>query len=334
LQELATALADDDDAIAALTSSLATKLNAADYTAADILAKLLTVDGSGSVLDADKLDGLHAASFVQTTRSITAGAGLTGGGDLTGDVTFEVDTDAQNEAIRNLMYVSISYDPDASAADLQHNGRFRTWEEFATLNNALPHGAYVRIRMVAGDVLEITSTISPNYGHRHWEFSAFTSEDAGERPLIRLMSEGVVGSNRWRTLEPGLNGTVTINNVDVEFEDDYEAGAGWDQYGINVVHQNASRVHLEKCQITGPERCVIIYPLLAPTFSLSLYNVDLVGLGSGLGRSSSSGGCAMLGARNVTLADGALLYDSSWTLGTDLLAGAYSITTISASISV
>lgn len=35
------------------------KLNASQYTALDILAKLLTVDGTGTGLDADKIDGLH-----------------------------------------------------------------------------------------------------------------------------------------------------------------------------------------------------------------------------------------------------------------------------------
>jgi len=38
-------------------------LPAASYTAADVLAKLLTVDGSGSGLDADMLDGQHGAYF-------------------------------------------------------------------------------------------------------------------------------------------------------------------------------------------------------------------------------------------------------------------------------
>jgi hypothetical protein len=40
-----------------------TPLNAASYTAADVLAKLLTVDGAGSGLDADTLDGLSSAAF-------------------------------------------------------------------------------------------------------------------------------------------------------------------------------------------------------------------------------------------------------------------------------
>lgn len=39
------------------------KLDASAYTASDVLLKLLTVDGSGSGLDADMLDGHHASEF-------------------------------------------------------------------------------------------------------------------------------------------------------------------------------------------------------------------------------------------------------------------------------
>lgn len=46
-----------------LQSTLDSKLNSSAYTAADVLSKLKTVDGSGSGLDADLLDGLHASSF-------------------------------------------------------------------------------------------------------------------------------------------------------------------------------------------------------------------------------------------------------------------------------
>jgi hypothetical protein len=45
-----------------LNNELATKLTASGYTAADVLSKLLTVDGSGSGLDADLLDGLNSSA--------------------------------------------------------------------------------------------------------------------------------------------------------------------------------------------------------------------------------------------------------------------------------
>jgi hypothetical protein len=74
-------------------------LDSSSYTASDVLSKLLTVDGSGSGLDADTLDGYHASSFLtsysetdtlnsvttrgaSTTNDITIG-GLTVGGSLT-----------------------------------------------------------------------------------------------------------------------------------------------------------------------------------------------------------------------------------------------------------
>lgn len=46
-------------------------------TPATALADLLTVDGTGSGLDADLLDGNHAAAFVAGANGITAIVGLT-----------------------------------------------------------------------------------------------------------------------------------------------------------------------------------------------------------------------------------------------------------------
>lgn len=98
LAELATQLTGNDDAIAALVVSIGTKLEASNYTAADVLAKLLTVDGPASGLDADKLDGKEASVFVETTRSLTPGTGLTGGGDLSVNRTIAADIATQIEA--------------------------------------------------------------------------------------------------------------------------------------------------------------------------------------------------------------------------------------------
>lgn len=53
--------------VTGLTAALAAKLDSSSYTAADVLAKLITVDGSGSGLDADMLDGISSAGYLQTT---------------------------------------------------------------------------------------------------------------------------------------------------------------------------------------------------------------------------------------------------------------------------
>lgn len=63
---LATSAKQDASANLASWSALApaSKLDASSYTAADVLAKLLTVDGAASGLDADTLDGNSSAAFV------------------------------------------------------------------------------------------------------------------------------------------------------------------------------------------------------------------------------------------------------------------------------
>lgn len=52
-------------------------LPTSSYTASDILSKLLTVDGAGSGLDADLLDGQHGSYYFQTTITGNAGTATT-----------------------------------------------------------------------------------------------------------------------------------------------------------------------------------------------------------------------------------------------------------------
>lgn len=60
-----------------LKDKMNTKLDKVLYTPEDILTKIKIVDGEGSGLDADTVDGLHAASFLpKIGTSIPAGADL------------------------------------------------------------------------------------------------------------------------------------------------------------------------------------------------------------------------------------------------------------------
>lgn len=53
--------------------TLIDKLNISDFTGADILSRLLTVDGDGSELDADLLGGLTSADFLTIAAHVTPG---------------------------------------------------------------------------------------------------------------------------------------------------------------------------------------------------------------------------------------------------------------------
>ncbi len=63
LNELAAAIGDDSNFAGTIAGQIGDKLNSADYTAADVLAKIKTVDGAGSGLDADLLDGQSSAYY-------------------------------------------------------------------------------------------------------------------------------------------------------------------------------------------------------------------------------------------------------------------------------
>ena len=52
-------------------NGLAGKLDSTSYTASDVLTKIKTVDGAGSGLDADLLDGLDSSDFVRMTNDQT-----------------------------------------------------------------------------------------------------------------------------------------------------------------------------------------------------------------------------------------------------------------------
>ena len=69
LNELAAALGDDPNFATTVTNSIATKLDSSSYTASDVLTKIKTVDGAGSGLDADTVDGIQGSAIVQTSDS-------------------------------------------------------------------------------------------------------------------------------------------------------------------------------------------------------------------------------------------------------------------------
>ena len=65
-----------------LQTALDAKLASSSYTAADILTKIKTVDGAGSGLDADLLDGISSASFLRSDTADSFSGAITGTGSI------------------------------------------------------------------------------------------------------------------------------------------------------------------------------------------------------------------------------------------------------------
>ena len=65
-----------------IQTQLDTKLASASYTASDVLTKIKTVDGTGSGLDADTLDGNEATAFATAAQGTLADSAVQNLGDL------------------------------------------------------------------------------------------------------------------------------------------------------------------------------------------------------------------------------------------------------------
>ena len=91
-----------------LNNEVGTKLAAADYTAADVLAKLLTVDGTGSGLDADTIDGRNTASANTPNTVVTRdSSGNFAAGTITASFTGNLTGNA--DTVTNGVYTNQSY---------------------------------------------------------------------------------------------------------------------------------------------------------------------------------------------------------------------------------
>jgi hypothetical protein len=109
LNELATALGNDPNFATTVSTQIGTKLDASAYTAADVLTKVKTVDGTGSGLDADLLDGQHGTYYQQASTALTTTTAFTG--DVSGTYnTLVVANDSHSHTISTVTGLQTALD--------------------------------------------------------------------------------------------------------------------------------------------------------------------------------------------------------------------------------
>jgi hypothetical protein len=114
----------DKFATAAQGAKADAALPASSYTAADVLTKIKTVDGAGSGLDADTVDGQQASAFQPASSAINT-------------------SNIGSQSVRN-----------ADTVDGQHASAFATAAQGVKADNALPAASYT-----AADVLAKVKTV-------------------------------------------------------------------------------------------------------------------------------------------------------------------------------
>jgi hypothetical protein len=96
-----------------LNTQLQLAQTAASYTAADVLAKLITVDGIGSGLDADLLDGLTSSSTDQAGNSVVTRSG----GSFSANVITATNFSGTHTGVASLTSGTITGITDLAIAD-------------------------------------------------------------------------------------------------------------------------------------------------------------------------------------------------------------------------
>lgn len=116
-----------------INTALGTKLAASAYTAADVLTKIKSVDGSASGLDADLLDGLHASSS-NTGSTVVArdASGNFSAGTITADLTGTASTASTLTGLTSTVAELNFVDGVTSNIQTQLNGKVNTADVSAT----------------------------------------------------------------------------------------------------------------------------------------------------------------------------------------------------------
>lgn len=212
----------DTDLNNTLTTALTTKLNASSYTPADVLSKLLTVDGIGSGLDAEFLGGQQAGYYAPLTYVDGLGATKV---SKTGDtMTGKLILSGHGSQKLMMSYSSIGFSPVADS--ITGNLVLGQWEDyFLDLTNgatdtaadatvfrinantatgkeatlALVRGEYPNIEFL--DFYNNGYTDSNNYGIRiqkrgtgeYRDFKIDQSDGTTRTPLLMIKTNGYVG---------------------------------------------------------------------------------------------------------------------------------------------
>lgn len=244
-----------------LNTDIGTRLLSSDYTAADVLTKIKTVDGTGSGLDADLLDGLNAVSgatgvsivsrdasgnFAANTITATFTGNLTGNtngvhtGAVTGDVTGDVyASDGTTKILENSTGATgapATFTGNVSGNVTGNVTGNTTGNHNGAVGNATPNtGAFTTLSasgtLSVGGAVTLSGTISAN-GSNGTTGQYLKSRGSSSNPIWDTVSVSLLtqvtdtlppGNGGTGLASPGTTGNVLLSN-----------GTSWDSQPISI----------------------------------------------------------------------------------------------------
>jgi hypothetical protein len=233
-----------------LNTDIGTRLLSSDYTAADVLTKIKTVDGTGSGLDADLLDGLNAVSgatgvsivsrdasgnFAAGTITATFAGNVTGNviGNITGIVTGASGSSLTGNVIGNITGIVTGASGSSLTGNVTGN---TTGNHNGAVGNATPNtGAFTTLSssgtLSVGGAVTLSGTVSVN-GSNGTTGQYLKSRGSSLNPIWDTVSVSLI-SQVTDTLPPG-NGGTGLASVGTSGNVLLSNGTSWDSAPITV----------------------------------------------------------------------------------------------------
>jgi hypothetical protein len=241
-----------DDNFSNLNTDVGNKVSTSTYTGSDILTKLLTVDGSGSGLDADLLDGKNTAS-TDTINTIVArdGSGnfaanqitaTTLTGSLVVPTTGSVSLSGSSSGTITLAVPSSAGTNTITLPAT--TGTFVTTGDSSTVTNTMLSGSIANSKLanstitIDGNAVSLGGSVSISSGNITWtgaqtfRDNKWTMTDNTDTTKAFVFEASSIGANTTRTLTvPNADGTIATQT----YVQNYIQTAGFNSQGTKTV---------------------------------------------------------------------------------------------------
>lgn len=236
-----------------LNNELALKLNTSQYTAADILTKLKTVDGTGSGLDADLIDGKAPTALNQVSTCVLRDASgnfaaniITA--NLVGNVTGTVSGNAGT--VTNGVYTNGSYSNPVWITSLAGSKVTAIPNSSLTNSSVTINGVAISLGG-SGSILNVTQTWTGVQTFRDSAFYITDNTDTTKRIAFEV-SGITTGTTRTLTV-PNATGTIALESYvdDIVTKTNTWTGSQTFRDGSFTVTDNSDTTKRLQLQLSG-----------------------------------------------------------------------------------